>query len=204
VDELVQPTAAVSAPEPPQPARRPPLVLIVTGPPASGKSSLGRQLAASLGLPLLSKDLFKESLFDSLGWGDREWSRRLGGASMQLLYRSAEALLEAGQSVAIEAPFRAEWDTAPLRALGERFACQLVQVVCCTPGPLLVERFRRRIESGERHPGHTDPARLEHELARLLAERWDALELDGPVLHVDTSGGSVDVAGLVAAIREVA
>jgi tRNA(Arg) A34 adenosine deaminase TadA/predicted kinase len=185
-------------------AARRPLVLIVTGPPASGKSSLAHQLSAALGLPLLTKDLFKESLFDSLGWSDRDWSRRLGGASMQLLYRSAEALLEAGQSVVLEAPFRGEWDTDPLRALAERFPCQLVQVVCCAPGPLLVERFRRRIERGERHPGHTDPASLEHELSRLLAERWDAIELGGPVFTVDTANGSVDVAGLVAAIREVA
>jgi predicted kinase len=180
------------------------LVLIVTGPPASGKSSLAHQLATALGLPLLSKDLFKESLFDSLGWGDRDWSRRLGSASMQLLYRSAEALLAAGQSVVLEAPFRGEWDTDPLRALAERFSCQPVQVVCCAPGPLLVERFRSRIESGQRHPGHTDPAWLEHELGRLLVERWDAIELGGPVVRVDTSGDAPDVAGLVAAIREVA
>ena len=51
-----------------------PLVVIITGPPASGKSMLGRELARRLALPLLSKDLFKEVLFDQLGWSDREWS----------------------------------------------------------------------------------------------------------------------------------
>ena len=29
----------------------------------------------------MSKDLFNETLFDSLGWHDRDWSRRLGGAA---------------------------------------------------------------------------------------------------------------------------
>jgi len=73
-------------------ATRPPVALIITGAPASGKSTLGRQLAAALSLPYLSKDLFKETLFDSLGWQDRAWSQRLGGTSMALLFRSAEAL----------------------------------------------------------------------------------------------------------------
>lgn len=72
------------------------------------------------------EDLFKESLFDSLGWRDRDWSRRLGGASMALLFRSAEALLEAGQLVALESNFYPAWDTPQLRALGERHACRFV------------------------------------------------------------------------------
>jgi hypothetical protein len=61
-----------------------PLVLIVSGPPASGKTTIGRPLARALALPFLSKDLFKEILFDSLASSDREWSRRIGLASMQL------------------------------------------------------------------------------------------------------------------------
>src|SRR5579884_1470721 len=101
-----------------------PLALIITGPPASGKTTLGRQVARGLGLPYLSKDLFKETLFDSLGWHDRDWSRRLGGASMALLFRSAEALLEAGQSLALESAFYLAWDTPQLRALGDRYPCR--------------------------------------------------------------------------------
>jgi adenylylsulfate kinase-like enzyme len=45
--------------------RRPlaePVVLIITGPPASGKSTLRRKLARKLGLPFLGKDVFKEIL----------------------------------------------------------------------------------------------------------------------------------------------
>ena len=40
--------------------------VIVTGLPASGKSTLGRAVAAALGLPMLDKDDILEALFDSL------------------------------------------------------------------------------------------------------------------------------------------
>jgi SpoVK/Ycf46/Vps4 family AAA+-type ATPase len=84
--ELEGDTARLGQPQNPSAM---PLVLIITAPPASGKSTLGRQLAQRLGLPFLSKDLFKEVLFDVLGWSDLEWSQRLGRASMKLLFRSA-------------------------------------------------------------------------------------------------------------------
>jgi hypothetical protein len=56
----------------------------------------------------------------------------------------------------------------------------------------------------ERHPGHGGTASLDEILPRLLAERWDALELEGPVFTVDTTDGGVDIHGLVRSISLVA
>jgi predicted kinase len=164
-----------------------PCVLLVTGAPASGKSTLGRRLAKDLGLPYISKDLFKETLFDTLGWDDRAWSRRAGLASTQLLYRTAAALLEAGQSVAMESNFYPQWDTPALLELGMKYGCQFVQVVCKADGPTLYARFEQRARSGERHPGHADDQNLEEWRERLLTEEWPALPLAGPVVEVDTT-----------------
>jgi predicted kinase len=179
------------------------LVLIVTGPPASGKTTIGRPLARTLGLPFLSKDLFKESLFDSLGGSDREWSRRIGQASTQLLFRCAEALLEAGKSCALESNFYPQWDTAPLRDLQTRFGCRFVQVVCSAETAVLVDRFTRRAHSGDRHPGHADAFALDELIPRIVNERWDALDLDGPVIHVDTTRDLANVHQLIRDIRDL-
>jgi hypothetical protein len=39
---------------------------------------------------LLSKDVIKETLFDRLGIGDVEWSKRLGAASVEVLFALTE------------------------------------------------------------------------------------------------------------------
>ena len=61
-------------------------VILVTGLPAAGKTTVSRALSEALTLPLLSKDTIKESLFDVLGVRDREWSLRLGAAANSVLW----------------------------------------------------------------------------------------------------------------------
>ena len=46
-------------------------VVVVNGLPGVGKTSLASKIATQLSWPLLTKDMIKESLFDSIGWGDR-------------------------------------------------------------------------------------------------------------------------------------
>ena len=46
-----------------------PLLVVVTGPPASGKTSVAEELASRLGVAFLSKDTFKEVLYEHLGSG---------------------------------------------------------------------------------------------------------------------------------------
>jgi predicted kinase len=68
------------------------LLVIVSGAPGSGKTTLARRLGAALRLPLLLKDDLKEALYESLGADDREQSRQLGRASYDLLAPIAAAV----------------------------------------------------------------------------------------------------------------
>ena len=162
-------------------------MLVITGAPASGKTTVGRRLARELGLAYLSKDVFKEVLFDELGWQDRAWSKQVGGASMRLLYACADELLRVGQSVALESNFYPRWDTEPLQALMQWHACRVVQVLCVAPGTVLAERYKQRAFSGERHPGHVDRTSMDEILPILLGEPWPALPLAAPLVRVDTT-----------------
>ena len=62
-------------------------VVLVSGAPASGKTSLAEPLAAALDFPLVSEDFIKETLLDSLdgATGDQLWSRRLGTAAGEVV-----------------------------------------------------------------------------------------------------------------------
>jgi predicted kinase len=42
-------------------------LVLVTGPPAAGKTTVARPLARCLALPLIGKDTIKEALFDAMG-----------------------------------------------------------------------------------------------------------------------------------------
>ena len=93
------------------------LLIIVSGPPGAGKTTLARRIAKELGLPLFARDDIKELLFDTLGWSDRQWSRKLGLASWKLLYHLLEEMLKANQSLVVESNFRKELASQELSAL---------------------------------------------------------------------------------------
>jgi predicted kinase len=160
-----------------------PLLVLVTGEPATGKTTLARALADELALPLLAKDELKELLFDTLGVGDRRWSNRLGAATFELMFALTAELLGAGASLVVEANFDAE--SAPrLRALP---ANRPIQVVCTAPPDVTRDRFQVRAASGGRHPGHLDSVVARELDAGEHEGRWQPLELEGELIEIDTT-----------------
>ena len=135
-------------------------------------------------MPLLAKDTIKEALFDALGPGDRDWSRRLGAASMEVLF----ALAADVPAAVLESFWRRPFAVERLAAL-ER---PVVEVHCACPPEVALGRYWERV----RHPGHDGVT--DEEVAGWAA---DAAPLAlGPVLEVDTTR-SVDVGAVAAWAR---
>lgn len=180
-----------------------PLLLVITGKPATGKTTLGRRLAADLGLPFFSKDEMKETLFDSLGAADRAWSRRLGIASFALLRTVTAALLGAGQSLAVEANFLAAYDAPFYQSLVARSGARVAQVWLTATPEMIVERFERRAASEERHPGHVELANMAEFRVALLTREDAPLPLTGALFRVETSDfDRVDYIALLDGVRQ--
>lgn len=164
-----------------------PLLLIVNGPPASGKTTLGQKVADRLEMPMISKDAIKEELYDSLGPIVRRVFRHLGATSMRLMYLMARTTLEAGKPVVIEANFNrglSERDIGELLPL-----CVPLQLHCDAPTEELVERYEERDEDGDRHPVHQGGEAADDLQDELDDGLYEPLELDVPTLQIDTTDG---------------
>jgi predicted kinase len=178
------------------------VLVVISGPPCTGKTTLGRRLASDLDLPFIHKDGIKERLLDRLGWPDRAVSRQIGTASYDLLFSFVETLLAAHGSLIAESNFQREFASQALRHMIERWHAQPIQILCSTQGDVLLRRHAARAASGERHPGHFDRDETERLREILLRGRHDPLDIPGQVIEVDTTEfDAVDYAGLAERIR---
>lgn len=174
-----------------------PRLIVVTGLPAAGKSTLARELARLLGVPLVCKDMIKEPLFDVLGAGDGEHSRKLSTASFAIQFALARELLTRGASLILEGNFRTgEHEEALLEALPPRLepADALAQVLCRVDEALRVDRLQQRAADPHRHAGHRDA----HRGAGGMHAGSAFLELPGRRIVFDTSGAPQRYADLAA------
>jgi predicted kinase len=167
-----------------------PLLVIVSGPGASGKSTLARRLAGALALARLSRDELTELLADLLGTDGLPRTEELGRAAFGLMYALGERFLQDGAGVVLDQAFQrglAEAQLAPLVA-----RARAVQVHCWLPPEECVRRYVARYERGERHAAHFDGeriARVRSGARRIDWSRFEPLDLGVPTLRVDTWRG---------------
>ncbi len=156
---------------------QPPLLVIVTGLPCTGKTALAHRLSREIPLPILAKDDLKESLFDSLGWSDRDWSMKLGRATILLLYQLVETLLRAGAPAIAETYFHPDLARAEFQAIQARTPFRPFVINCIADGEVLWQRWQNRLTSGERHPGHVDDTISDQAVRAILLQGRTAPQL---------------------------
>ncbi|MDE2567004.1 MAG: AAA family ATPase [Burkholderiales bacterium] len=140
--------------------------VIVSGLPASGKSTLASRLAGALSLPVLDKDTILESIFQSVEVADPEQRRRLSRqadlALQQAAWRQTAAILVSWW----RHPRSMEPTGTPidwLKVPGQR----VIEVhVVCRP-EVAADRFLLR----RRHAGHQDDRWSRETLLALLSRQ---------------------------------
>jgi predicted kinase len=173
----------------------PPTLILVTGMPSSGKTTVAEALARQLRLPLIAKDAIKESLYDSLGAEDVASSGRLGAAAFAVIFALARIALASGASLIVEANFFPDQESE-FAALP---AHRLVQVHCDAPLSVLLDRYASRT----RHPGHHDAEKIKELPVRYESGVHGPLRLDGKLIQLDTTQ-PFDVAALAQRVRDAA
>lgn len=133
-----------------------PQLLLITGSPGAGKSSLASRLAGRYGACTCSKDEIKELLFDTLGIGDAAQSRAFSDAAYAVLFAFLPRLLASHRLLVAEANFRAGEHELPIaRALAEA-PVDVAQILCSADPAVCAARLAGRAADPARHPGHRD------------------------------------------------
>lgn len=160
------------------------MLVLVGGPPASGKTGVAEVLAELARLTSLHKDAFKEPLMTELGVRTVDDSVTLGRAAVVALYAAADAVLSSGVDVLLESTFNSD-DIERIAALRRAHACAPLQIHVTATVDVLARRWEERAPM--RHPGHLDLVRLPEMRERVQAGTWAPLPLDAPLLVIDTT-----------------
>jgi predicted kinase len=167
------------------------VAIVVSGPQATGKTTLAIALSSALSIPVFSRDPLMQALQASLPWPASRHGPWVAATGLRLQTALLARQLELGQSAILECiaplPVHLEWRRMCLTS-----GCRLVSVECtCSDAGVHRARFEQRLAGGRHAHGWG--------YVTATVKRYQ------PDAHADFEAGAIrPVADLVAGIAALA
>jgi adenylate kinase family enzyme len=163
-----------------------PFIIIVSGAPATGKSTLAHLLSKEIKCPLLSRDEFKEGYINTIGATHKELDDSVALHIYESLFSAVDLLISKQISIIAEAAFQHKLWQPKLLSISDK--AEIKVIVCKTGSALSKARYMKRLASDPaREIFHSDKSGEEQAVA--LIEKYQPLRMDLPTIEVDTTDG---------------
>ncbi|MEU8222732.1 AAA family ATPase [Kribbella sp. NPDC048915] len=161
-----------------------PMLVVVSGPPGTGKTTLAHRIAGALGCPAICRDEIKEGMVHATpgfvpGPGDPLTMRTLS-----TFFDVIGLLIGRGTTVVAEAAFQDRLWTPGLSPLLSRADLRIVH--CTVPAEVALERITTRTASDPRRAAHED-AQISADARLRTHNAFQPVDLPVPQLTVDTT-----------------
>jgi predicted kinase len=165
------------------------MVIVVSGPPGTGKTTLAHRIAAAIGCPAICRDEIKEGMAHATpgfvpGPGDPLTMRTLS-----TFFDVIGLLVGRGTTVVAEAAFQDRIWSPGLTPLLSRADLRIVH--CMVPADLALARINARSAADPKRGAHED-AQIGDDARLRTHNAFQAVDLPVPTLTVDASTAAYD------------
>ena len=161
--------------------------MVVSGPPGSGKTTLARALARSIGCPAICRDDIKEGMAVASSSFVPAPGDELTKRTFPVFFEVIGLLLRAGVTTVAEAAFVDRVWRPRLEPLRDLASLRVVH--CVASASIAAERVRERSGSDASRRHHPDVMPDNDGAWAARYEAFEPLRLDVPMIDVDTTDG---------------